>query len=1064
MERIVNMKKFFVASVVTFLTYAAVAQNDWENPEVFQLNAEPSRSTYWRGGSLENEAWNLSLNGMWKFKYVHEAEDRPRDFYKSGYDMSAWDDILVPGPWELQGFGVPIYTNIKYPFKKNPPFIKGLYENGSPVGSYVRTFEIPQSWLSDKIFIRLGGVSSAYYIWINGQKVGYAQDSFLPSEFDITPYVKSGENTVALQVFRWSDGSYLEDQDGWRFSGIMRDVYVHHAPKSHIRDFYVFSDLDKEYKDAALNVEVDLEGDVAGMSVEAALYDGKKKVAQFGSAVNGLQCALSTKVLAPKKWSAETPNLYKLVMTLKDAQGKVVDELSCNTGFRKIEIDGRCFLLNGQAVKMRGVNRVEHDPFTGKYVTKERVHEEVLLMKRNNINTIRTAHMPAVEWLYEYCDLYGIMIIDEANVESHGMGYKPESMSHDPNWKAAHVARITRLIERDKNHPCVLQWSLGNETDNGVNIEAMYHASKELDPTRPVHYHFANKPICCDVLGGGLVSTPRSRYAAVPALQSVLKSKDHRPYLLNEFAHAMGNGMGSLKDYFNVFESSEVFVGGTVWDWVDQGIARSVENQTLYGMKIPESDRTAVNELCLKPDGGYYWAYGGDFGDKPADMNFCCNGVVHPDLGANSKLNEMCKVFQEIEFYPADIAAGKIEVFNKFYFKDFSEYEFRWELLRNGVKVKNGKIAKFNLDPRERGIMQLPVSKCQMDDAEWAVTISAHLRGKTTWCDKGYRIAWEQFILKEWDFAAQCQKVSSSAPAIEDTAESYNIKSGAYFITFSKEAGTISKIVRGDKLVMNEGPRLDFWRAPIDNDGTGSKARYVDGKMLEDSRGGRLTKLWDSAGYPYMKKDVKSIDCKESDGNVVITVASQMRARIPDAGFDVVETFRFNNDGQFSLDCDIKPYGKLVEVARIGYEMMMPQSLDRFKWYGRGPYDAYIDRKDGVALGLYEGSVDEQFVNYIFPQENGNKYDVRWVSLTDGEGNGLTVSGNQPLEVNVRHYTTMELAEALHPYDLTPIEGSILHINYKMGPLGNESCGPRPLEEYVLYPEHWNFTLIFKLK
>ena len=1063
MERIVNMKKFFVASVVTFLTYAAVAQNDWENPEVFQVNAEPSRCTYWRGGSLENKTWNLSLNGTWKFKYVHEAEDRPMDFHKVGHDVSLWDDVAVPGPWELQGFGTPIYTNIKYPFEKNPPFIKGLYENGSPVGSYVRTFEIPQSWLSDKIFIRLGGVSSAYYIWINGQKVGYAQDSFLPSEFDITPYVKSGENTVALQVFRWSDGSYLEDQDGWRFSGIMRDVYVHHAPKSHIRDFYVFSDLDKEYKDAALNVEVDLEGDVAGMRVEAALYDGKKKVAQFESAVNGLQCALSTKVLAPKKWSAETPNLYKLVMTLKDAQGKVVDELSCNTGFRKIEIDGRCFLLNGQAVKMRGVNRVEHDPFTGKYVTKERVHEEVLLMKRNNINTIRTAHMPAVEWLYEYCDLYGIMIIDEANVESHGMGYKPESMSHDPKWKAAHVARITRLVERDKNHPCVLQWSLGNETDNGINLEAMYHASKELDPTRPVHYHFANKPICCDVLGGGLVSTHRARYASVSALPKVLKSKDSRPYLLNEFAHSMGNGMGSLKDYFKVFESSEVFVGGTVWDWVDQGVARSVENPELYGMLIPESERTAVNELCLRPDGGYYWAYGGDFGDKPTDNNFCCNGVVQPDLGQNSKLNEMCKVFQEIEFYASDLATGKIEVFNKFYYKDLSEYEFRWKLLRNGVEIKNGKVAKFNLAPRERGFIQLPVGKWKMDGAEWAVTISAHQKTATSWCDKGYRIAWEQFVLKTWDFDAQKLSESATAPVVEESAESYTISSGDNVITFNKKMGTVSTIVNGNRTLMNEGPRLDFWRAPIDNDGTGPKARYVDGKMLEDRRGGRLTKLWDSAGYPYMKKDVKSIDCKESDGNVVITVASQMRARIPDAGFDVVETFRFNNDGQFSLDCDIKPYGKLVEVARIGYEMMMPQSLDRFKWYGRGPYDAYIDRKDGVALGLYEGSVDEQFVNYIFPQENGNKYDVRWVSLTDVRGFGMTVSGNQPVEANIRRYTTMELAEAIHPYDLTPIDGSVLHINYKMAPLGNESCGPRPLEEYVLYPEHWNFTLIFKL-
>lgn len=1063
------MKRLVVLCLLALSSFFAFAQNDWENPEVFQVGTEPSRAVYWRGGSLENQDWNLSLNGTWKFKYVHEVAERPMDFFNEGYDVSSWDDIAVPGPWELQGFGKPIYTNIKYPFEKNPPFIKGLYDNGSPVGSYVRTFELPESWMSDKIFIKLGGVSSAYYIWINGQKVGYAQDSFLPSEFDITPYVKAGENTVALQVFRWSDGSYIEDQDGWRLSGIMRDVYVHHAPKTHIRDFFVYSDLDKDYKDAALNVELDLAGDVQDMSVEVTLYDGKKKVAQFGTQVSGLQCALSTKVHEPKKWSAEAPNLYKVVMKLKDAKGKVVDELSCNTGFRKIEIDGRRFLLNGQAVKMRGVNRVEHDPFTGKYVTKERVHEEVLLMKRNNINTIRVAHMPAVEWLCEYCDYYGIMVIDEANVESHGMGYTPESMSHDPKWEAAHVARITRLIERDKNHPCVLQWSLGNETDNGVNIAAMYHASKKLDPTRPVHYHFANEPLCCDVLGGGLTKKNQyalsGRYASVPELQSVLKSNDHRPYLLNEFAHSMGNAMGSLKDYFNVFESSEVFAGGTVWDWVDQGIARSVADPKVYGMLIPDAERAAVNEKCLRPDGGYYWAYGGDFGDKPTDKNFCCNGVVQPGLGVNSKLVEMCKVFQEVEFYESDLAAGKIEVFNKFYYKDLSEYEFRWTLLENGVKVKSGKIGKFNLGPRERGTIQLPVDKWKMDEyKEYVVVLSVHTKDAKSWCEKGHRIAWEQFILNYWPFDQVMVVATGDAPSLTETADAYIITAGENEINFSKSKGTVETIVKNGKVLMQEGPRLDFWRAPIDNDGTGLKARYVDGKMQVDGQGGRLTKWWDREGYPYMKKEVQEVSYTYEGSILTIKVKSVMKSKKPDNGFNVHEMFSIDDSGCIWLRCDIEPFGNLVEVARVGYEMIMPKQFDLFEWYGRGPLDAYVDRNDGACFGLYSGTVDEQFVNYIFPQENGNKYDVRWMSLTDKSGNGMKVSGSQPIEVNVRHYTTMELAEALHPYDLKPIDGTVLHVNYKMGPLGNESCGPRPLEQYILYPKPWNFAIMFKLK
>ena len=498
---------------------------------------------------------------------------------------------------------------------------------------------------------------------------------------------------------------------------------------------------------------------------------------------------------------------------------------------------------------------------------------------------------------------------------------------------------------------------------------------------------------------------------------------------------------------------------------MDQGIARSVQDKSVYGMMIPESERAAVNEKCLRPDGGYYWAYGGDFGDKPTDKNFCCNGVVTPDLSNNSKLNEMRKVFQEVEFYASDLAAGKIEVFNKFYYKDLSEYEFRWTLLKNGVEVKSGKVGKFNLAPRAKGVLTLPVEKWKMDtSAEYAVIISAHTKAAKTWCEKGYRVAWEQFILNEWDFASQSLQKSSAAPQVTETEEAYVIESAGNIITFNKSKGTVETIVKGDKVIMQEGPRLDFWRAPIDNDGTGLKARYVDGKMQVDGQGGRLTKWWDRAGYPYMKKTVKEISTNTLLGEFTITVTSQMVSKAKDAGFDVIETFTFNNEGQFVLNCDIKPYGKLVEVARIGYEMIMPKALDCFEWYGRGPLDAYVDRKDGAALGLYKGTVDEQFVNYIFPQENGNKYDVRWVSLSDASGAGLSVSGKQPLEANVRHYTTMELAEALHPYDLTPIDGSVLHINYKMAPLGNESCGPRPLEQYILYPKPWNFTIMFKLK
>lgn len=1061
------MKKIVLSCALAIISLSAIAQNDWENPEVFQIGTEPSRATYWRGRGVEDTLWNKTLNGVWKFRFVHDAADAPVTFCEEDFDASAWDDIRVPGPWDLQGFGKPIYTNIKYPFEKNPPFIEGLYDNGSPVGSYVREFEIPQSWMSDKVYLRVGGVSSAFYVWINGKKVGYSQDSALPSEFDITPYSRVGTNRIAIQVFKWSDGSYIEDQDGWRFGGIMRDIYIHHTPQTHIEDFFVYSDLDEEYRDAELKAEVKVAGDFAGLSLNVQLIDGKRVIAEFGAPLDSACLSLSAKIRNPKKWTSETPNLYKTLIRLTDGKGKIVDEVDCNTGFRKIEIADRRFLLNGKSVKFRGVNRVEHDPFTGKYVTRERVRDEVILMKRNNINAIRTAHMPACEYLYDYCDEYGIMVIDEANVESHGMGYGKESVSHDPEWQAAHLARITRLIGRDKNHPCVLMWSLGNESVNGVNIAAMYHAAKEADPTRPVHYHFADEPRCCDVLGGGLTNKGRnavsSRYPSVSQLKSVLESADTRPYLLNEFAHAMGNGMGNLKEYFDVFESSEVFTGGMIWDWVDQGIARSVSNPSEYGMLIPDSLRDELNEKCLDPEGGYYWAYGGDFGDKPNDRNFCINGIVQPNLGENSKLREVRKVFQEIEFSPVDLVSGKIGVFNKFYFKDLSAYEFSWVLLKNGEQCKWGKIRNFKLAPRAKGVIRLPISKWQMDSThEWIVTISARQKSQSAWCEAGHEIAWGQFVLRPWDFNSRSIDSSPSSMNVEETATDYIIASANDIITFNKETGTVSSIVHNGKLLMSQGPRLDFWRAPTDNDGTGMNATYVDGKMQVDGQGGRLTKLWDRAGYPYMKKEIRSIHCQKTDTCIIVRLNSLMKSEIPDAGFDINETYRFNDKGQFSLLCDIHPFGNLVEVARIGYEIVAPKSFNYLTWYGCGPLDGYSDRVTGEPIGVYRGTVDEQFVNYIYPQENGNKFGVRWASLTDADGDGLVVSGGQPIEINARHYTTMVLAEAQHPYELEKMDGTILHLNYKMAPIGNESCGEvRPLEKYVLYPEHWNFTLEF---
>lgn len=1053
------MKKLFQL-IIFLIPLCVAAQNDWENPEVFSVGTEPARSSYARDG--------ISLNGAWLFKYVHEVSERPVGFYQSGFDFSGWDKIQVPGPWELQGFGKPIYTNITYPFEKNPPFIKGLYDNGTPVGSYHRTFTVPKSWKNDRIYVRLGGVSSAYYIWINGVQIGYAQDSFLPSEFDITEYIQKGENTISLQVFRWSDGSYLEDQDGWRLSGIMRDVQLLHAPQSRVRDFFVTADLDDKYEDATLNVEVDLDGILKeGMQVLVKLSEGDQTIASITQKVEIGQNTynLSKLIGNPKKWTSETPNLYDVTVNLCDKRGKVLDSVKGRTGFRKIEIRDRVFLLNGQPVKMKGVNRVEHDPFTGKYVTRERVLQEVLKMKRNNINTIRTSHMPAVEHLYEFCDEYGIMVIDEANVEAHGMGYNENSLAHKPEWQKAHVARLVNMVERDKNHPCVLMWSLGNETDNGVNLEAMYKASKKLDPTRPVHYHFANEPISNDVLGGGLTDRQphgtSGRYARVRDMKYIASASDSRPYLLNEFAHAMGNGMGNLKEYMVEFDAYDCLAGGIIWDWVDQGICRNVADTTKYGMTIPLEERAKAMPECLKPESGYYWAYGGDFGDRPNDSNFCCNGIVQPDLGDNSKLNEVRKVFQDVEFYATDLASGKVRIQNKFRFTALDKLELRWTLLEDGKEVNRGVFENVATRPCQSEEVVLPYKDWDFREGkEYVVILSAHLKNKTKWCEAGYEVAWEQFVLKEWDFSKASLPISEGKASVLETESSYLVKGKDFNIEFGKREGAILSAVRNGHCAMTLGPVLDFWRAPIDNDGTASSVRYENGKMVVDGRGGRLTKLWDRIGYPYVKRSVDEVVCQDGD-KVSIVVRSHIAVAKEDMGFNIVEVYVFNAEGDFSLHSRIEPYGDLPEVARVGYDVKLPVTYNQFAWYGKGPYEAYSDRKDGARFGLYEGTVEQQFVNYILPQENGNKCDVRWASLKNDSHSGLVVTSDNLMETSATYYTNMNIAEAGHPYKLSKCGDVIWHLNHLMAPVGNESCGSRPLEKYVLRPRVWDFTLYF---
>ncbi|WP_372806492.1 glycoside hydrolase family 2 TIM barrel-domain containing protein [Pontiella sp.] len=579
-----------ILGLLPLCSFGERPQNDWENPAVTGINQEPRHATMVPFASMEQASLNKSdspyvqsLNGIWKFHWVKTPEERPMEFFKSDFDDSAWNGIEVPSCWQMKGYGTPIYTNIEYPFDKNPPFIGGA--NGNPVGSYRRTFALSSDWKGREVFIHFAGVDSAFYIWVNGKRVGYSQGSRTPAEFNLTPYLQPGNNELAVQVFRWCDGSYLEDQDGWRMAGIFREVYLFSTPQVHIRDFFVTPELDADYRHAVLNVDVSLKN--YGQSIEqnteleVVLCDrSNNRIGSASATVPSLVAgaetttALKIPVEHPEKWTHETPNLYH-VFILQQRGGKTVEAVTCRTGFRKIEIRDSQVLLNGQPVLIKGVNRVEHDPVHGKTVPLEYLALDIKLMKRHNINCIRTAHYPHDPALYELCDEWGMLVVDEANVESHGMRYGDESLAKQPEWKDQHVERAMNMVERDKNHPCVVMWSHGNEAGNGPNIVAMDEFCHARDPSRPTHYHFQEGPRSCDVIGGGALGKKQNRYLALDLLeQHATYDKDLRPYLLNEYAHAMGNAVGNLTEYVELFEKYPKLIGGCIWDWIDQGLVK----------------------------------------------------------------------------------------------------------------------------------------------------------------------------------------------------------------------------------------------------------------------------------------------------------------------------------------------------------------------------------------------------------------------------------------------------------------------------------------------------------
>ena len=1047
-------------AVLSFNLYA----NDWENPQVTEINKEPAHCTKIpyntlkaavegatnrcndkaRGSRTASSNYKL-LNGNWLFHFAKDVKDRPTDFYKTDADTSGWKPIPVPSNWQRQGYGKPIYTNHVYPFDRRPPKIGGI--NGNETGSYVTQFSVDSGWLKDgrQVFINFEGVNSAFYLWVNGKKVGYSQGSRLDAEFNITKYVKGGDNRLAVQVIRWCDGSYLEDQDFWRLAGIYRDVYIYSTPAAHIRDFTLVCDLDKTYRDADLKVSTIIKNYSAkaidGYSVEVLLYDDQMKAVGNGPLASGkspsiapgaeVEVKLNGSVANPKKWSAEHPNVYSVIIVLKNSKGDVVEATQSGFGFRKLEIKDTQLFVNGVPILLKGVNRHEHDPVTGQVISYESMVQDIRLMKQLNINTVRTAHYPDDSRWYDLCDKYGIYLINEANIESHGMR-KVGSLSSRPEWEKSHVERMVRLVHRDKNHPSVIIWSLGNESGAGTIFETVAKVTRKLDPTRFLHYEQMNS--VGDIDGymyptvNELNSKGKGRKGKVrkdPTWQDSVNAG--KPAIMCEFAHAMGNAIGNLKEYWDVIDSHKRLIGACIWDWVDQGLL--------------ETDK----------DGRKYYAYGGDYGDKPNSRNFCINGVIFPDRTLPPKAFEVKRVYQYVDFKPVEVTdkGAKVELHNRHYFTNLNEFEIKWTLTEDGKVIQKGSLAQIDTKPGDRVVLDIPFKDVTVTPgAEYWLDLSVCHRKATSILPAGHEAAHGQMKVDVKKMPAPSLDIASLPKlSVKQTADAIVVTGAEFSMSVSKKTGSISSLVYSGRDLIEDGngPALYPFRAPTDNDHSGS---------------------WVNRATNVVEYNAEKTEVLSDDGNVIKIKSSIMcktdgkeykkGKNIGAYSFRHICVYTIYGNGWIHLDNNITPIGVPTNtpLLKMGVRMTLRSDLDQVTWLGRGPHENYNDRSFGADIGLYSTTVADMYVPYARPQETGNRFDVRWGALTDKKGTGLLFVADKTVEFSALNYTAIDLYEATHLNELKPRDRVFLCVDYKQTGLGNDSCGNVPaLDQYEVRAE-----------
>ncbi|MCA0931708.1 DUF4981 domain-containing protein [Lutimonas saemankumensis] len=1021
------------------------AVKDWENPEVVSRNKEKPRASFVPFASRENvlannyesSAFYTSLNGKWKFHIVDKPDERPFYFYKTDYDDGDWKEIDVPSNWELQGFGYPIYTNVKYPHEKTPPFIQKHY---NPVGSYRTTFQVNKESLSRDLYLHFGAVSSAMNVWINGHKVGYSEDSKTPAEFLINDYVAEGDNLLAVEVFKWSDASYLEDQDFWRLGGITRDVYLLSRNKDHILDLEIGADLSNNFSSGELSLDVLIKRSTdRQLFVQADLMDdqGQKLLSRREKVVpEGQQGFLHLEELIHdiRPWSAEKPNLYRLLLSLEDDEGQILEYVSTQVGFRTVQIENGLLKINGKKVYLKGVNLHEHHDRTGHLVDEATMIKDIKTMKLHNINAVRTSHYPQPERFYELCNTYGLYVIDEANIESHGMGAEHQGpfdtiqhVAYRPEWKAAHLDRIKNMVERDKNHPSVIIWSMGNECGNGPVFYEGYDWIKKRDPNRFVMFEQAGLNSNTDIVG--------PMYATIDQLEQYAKVHKDRPFILCEYAHAMGNSVGNFKEYWDMMKQYDVLQGGFIWDWVDQGL-------------IKENDQ-----------GTEYWAYGGDFGPKdvPSDGNFCLNGLVDPDRTPKPSLMEVKKVHQFIDFSLKN--GNRLELINNYHFLDLSEFYLVWEILENGKAVKSGKIDELSAQPGSSFLTDLPFEYDAKTGAEVVLTVRILTNSSSGLVPKDHLTAWEQFIIE--DSEPITLPVAKNKVIVSEDDNSITVSNKALRVVFSKADGMMKELtVDKDNLIYDgQGFVPNFWRAPIDND-----------------FGNDLHKRCKDWRYASKNRILKRIESDIEKGLVTVLVDYEFFNEAQQKMAEVGLQYKINGDGIIQVIYKLsKEEIKLPETPRIGLQLVLKKELNQVSWYGRGPYESYWDRKTGAPLGLYSGTVSEQYWPYIRPQENGNKSDTRWLTLTTpNKDKGLKIVGYPLVDFSV-HHQIMEDFESLertdgrhrdgdlvknrHTIDVRERDLTTLNIDYKqMGVGGDNSWGARTHPEYTLDGRFYEYS------